>query len=89
MSTNAIFVVAQRGGFSAQVEIKIGIRRDEKKLIRANKFVQWKSALTLINAIKISVHLLTIVIVHIITPRILQVCLPLSVIKLHYFSMIS
>ena len=29
MSTNAIFVVAQRG-FSAQVEIKIGIRRDEK-----------------------------------------------------------
>ena len=27
--TNAIFVVAQ-GGFSAQVEIKIGIRRDEK-----------------------------------------------------------
>ena len=29
MSTNAIFVVAQRD-FSAQVEIKIGIRRDEK-----------------------------------------------------------
>ena len=29
VSTNAIFVVAQRG-FSAQVEIKIGIRRDEK-----------------------------------------------------------
>ena len=29
MSTNAIFVVAQRG-FSAQVKIKIGIRRDEK-----------------------------------------------------------
>ena len=29
MSTNTIFVVAQRG-FSAQVEIKIGIRRDEK-----------------------------------------------------------
>ena len=29
MSTNAIFVVAQRG-FSAQVEIKIGIRRDAK-----------------------------------------------------------
>ena len=30
VSTNAIFVVAQRG-FSAQVEIKIGIRRDDKK----------------------------------------------------------
>ena len=29
VSTNAIFVVAQRG-LSAQVEIKIGIRRDEK-----------------------------------------------------------
>ena len=29
MSTNAIFVVAQRD-FSAQVEIKIGIRRNEK-----------------------------------------------------------
>ena len=29
MSTNAIFVVAQRD-FSVQVEIKIGIRRDEK-----------------------------------------------------------
>ena len=47
MSTNAIFVIAQRG-FSAQVEIKIGIRRNEKKSIRANKFVQWKSALTLL-----------------------------------------
>ena len=32
MSTNAIFVIAQRG-FSAQVEIKIGIRRNEKKSI--------------------------------------------------------
>ena len=29
MSTNAIFAVTQRG-FSAQVEIKIGIRPDEK-----------------------------------------------------------
>ena len=43
MSTNAIFVVAQRR-FSAQVEIKVGIRLDEKKSIRSNKFVKWKSA---------------------------------------------
>ena len=32
MSTKAIFIVAQRG-FSAQVENKIGIRRDEKILL--------------------------------------------------------
>ena len=48
MSTNTIFVVDQRG-FSAQVEIKIGIRRDEKiRFARTNSSSGNQSALSLV-----------------------------------------